>query len=407
MSDQLSSDLASLKIARDDSPPRRGLVRALVLLGVLGGLAAAGYFFLVPYLEARLFKTEVRATEVSLVSPAQASIQLASTGYVVPQTVSKVGAKVAGRISKMRVRQGDRVKAGDVVAELEMADVQAAVAAARSRVMAARARAQTARANLAEAEQQARRERTLAQKGVSPEAVAQDLEARARSLEEAVRAADAETRAAQAEVDSLSVSLGYMTIVAPIDGTVMTKPVEVGELVGPQTLAPVLELADLGSILVETDVAEARLHMVKIGGPTEIVLDAFPDRRYRGQVREISPRVDRAKATVTVKVAFVDPAEGVLPEMAARTSFLASALDAAAMKEPPRLVIPAEAVADRGGGKVVFVLDAGKVRMTPVTLGPALGGGFVVEAGPPAGTRLVKNPPAKLADGQSVKEKND
>ena len=110
---------------------------------------------------------------------------------------------------------------------------------------------------------------------------------------------------------------------------------------------------------------------------------------------------------MTVKVQFKDAFDDVLPDMSARINFLREELPEAAMKEPPRLVIPAEAVADRGGGKVVFVLDAGKVRMTPVTLGPALGGGFVVEAGPPAGTRLVKNPPARLADGQSVKEKND
>ena len=65
--------------------------------------------------------------------------------------------------------------------------------------------------------------------------------------------------------------------------------------------------------MVETDVPEQRLHLVQIGRPAEIVLDAFPDRRYRGKAIEIVPRVNRAKATATVKVTFVDPSEGVLP----------------------------------------------------------------------------------------------
>jgi multidrug efflux pump subunit AcrA (membrane-fusion protein) len=76
------------------------------------------------------------------------------------------------------------------------------------------------------------------------------------------------------------------------------------------------------------------------------------------------------------------------------------------MKEPPKLIVPASALADRGGTKVVFVVDQGKVRMTPVTVGEAFGAGFVLLQGPGAGTRVVANPAANLADGQKIKEKN-
>src|SRR5690606_33554026 len=100
-------------------------------------------------------------------------------------------------------------------------------------------------------------------------------------------------------------------------------------------------------------------------------LDAFPGKRYRGVTREIVPRVDRAKATVTVKVAFTDRADGVLPEMSARVSFLTEELDAEAIEAPPKLVVPRAAVVERAGARVVFVVEDGRVRMTPITLAAA------------------------------------
>jgi HlyD family secretion protein len=145
---------------------------------------------------------------------------------------------------------------------------------------------------------------------------------------------------------------------------------------------------------------------VRAGGPCEIVLDAFPDKRYRGTVREISPRLDRAKATATVKVKFDDADDGVLPEMAARVSFLEKALDQAQLQEPSKRVIPGPAVVDRGGVKQVFVLEGEKVRMIPVRLGDAVGSGFELKDGPPAGTKVIRDPPPQLADGQEVKERS-
>jgi RND family efflux transporter MFP subunit len=434
MSDRLSSDLASLRISREEPPPRSSfkwgtLAIVIAVLGALGGGGAVG----VPMLQAKIFKTEIGTTEIGLVSPAQASIDLTSTGYVVPQTIVKVGAKVTGRIAEVRFKEGDSVKAGAVLFKLDPADQKSAVAAAQARVQTARARAQaararaqtararavTARANLAEVKTQFDREQKLAQTGAVSQASADDLANRTKSLDAQVTAADAdadaadaeakagdaEALAAQADVESLNVNLGNMTIPAPIDGTATTKPAQIGDVVGPNS--ELVELADFSSLMVETDVPEARLSMVKKGGPTEIVLDAYPEKRYRGAVVDVSPKLNRAKATGTVKVKFVDDAASVLPEMAARVSFLAKALDAAELKIPPKKIVPTNALVERGGAKHVFVIDNGKVRLVPVTLGPAFGSGFELAEGPPPGTRLVKDPPPALADGQQVKERTD
>ena len=418
MNDQLSSELAALRIVRDERPPpRRGWWRWVVALALLGGAVFAVRAWAIPYANAKLFKAEVTVTEVSMVSPAQASIDLTATGYVVPQVVAKIGAKVTGRVAKVNVREGGAVKAGDVLFVIDDADQKSAVASAqarqaavRARASAAYARAQVTRATLAETKQQYEREKTLAASGAATSASADDLGARMRSLQEQVHAADseaaaadAEASAAQAEVKALQVNLDSFTIVAPIDGTAVVKPAQVGDVVTP--IITLVELVDFASLQIEADVPEARLGQVKKGGPCEVVFDAFPDKRLRGEVVEVSPRLNRAKATGTVKVALTDKLDGVLPEMSARVSFLAKALDEAALKEKPKKIIPASAVVDRDGQKVAFVIDKGTARQVSLSLGPSFGSGFELQSDLAPGTQLVDKPEATLVDGQPVKEK--
>ena len=210
----------------------------------------------------------------------------------------------------------------------------------------------------------------------------------------------------QAEVDALRVGQMQMTITAPIAGTILDEPAEIGEMASPQM--PILEIADMTSLVVEIDVPEARLSIVQVDTPCEIVLDAFPGRRFRGQVLEIGRRVNRQKATVPVKVRFVDATEGVLPDMSARVSFLTEELSEEQLRAASRTIVPADAVVERGGRKVVFEIErGGEVRMRRVSLGERTDDGFVLVDGPEPGTRLVRNPPATLADGQSVQTAED
>src|SRR5689334_2513915 len=120
MADQLSSDLAALRIDRSPAPRQGGgWVGRVVALVLVGGACFAGYAFGMPYLEAKVFKTEIEVTEIAVVSPAQATVELTSTGYIVAQSVSKVAAKVPGKVVKSNVREGAKVSAGDVLFELD------------------------------------------------------------------------------------------------------------------------------------------------------------------------------------------------------------------------------------------------------------------------------------------------
>ena len=400
----MAHDLSQLKIDRSSPPPPKPWGKiAIAAIGL--GLVVFGGRAALERAQGSWTKPEIEVTEVALLSPAQASVDLTSTGYVVPQRVAKVGAKVTGRVTKTQVREGEHVAAGTVLFELDPSDQKSAVASAQARVLAAQPRAQTARANLADVKQQLERQKKLVATGSVPQATADDLAARYDATEATVKAADAETVAAQAEVAAISTTLDSFRVLAPIDGTATTKPSEVGDVISPMTV--LVELVDFKSLLVETDVPEGRMGAVKDKGPCEVVFDAYPDKRWRGEVSALGPRMNRAKATGLVKVRLLDDVEGVRPEMAARVSFLSKPLDPAQLAEPPKLVVPDDAITERNGAKMVLIVDGDRVRAVTVTLGEPLGGsGFVLKDGPKAGTKLVKNPPAGLADGQAVKEKS-
>lgn len=404
--DSLSSDLASLKIDRD--PPSGGgggaWVKWGIWLGVLGGLAF-GVKAAWPSLEAQVFKTEVTTGTIVDVSPSMALTSLTATGYVIAERRSKVGTNLPGRIANLLVHEGSQVKAGDVLVELDAADYKSAVQASQARVLAAQARVAASRAVLAELRVQIERQRKLVAQNVAARSVLEDLEAREGTQQAEIQAAEAEVKSAQAQVAVARTSLGRMTIAAPIDGTVLDKPLDVGESV--DMIMPILELADLSSLVVEIDVPETRLSLVKVGGPCEISMDAFAGKRFRGQVREIGKRVNRAKATVPVKVEFVELDEGVLPDMSARVSFLTEELNQEALTGASKLIAPTKAIAQRQGASVVFVVESGKVKLEIVEVGETTSDGVELVSGPPAGTRVVLNPPSTLADGLSVKERTE
>jgi RND family efflux transporter MFP subunit len=411
--DQLSEDLASLKIDRGVAP-RGGSTKAVVIILVIAVIAAVAGLVVYPKVNSSLFTAEVKLGEITLVSPAQSQVQLTATGYVVALVYAKVASKVPGRIAELFVEEGQTIEKGAKVARLEDVDFKTALATSRAHAAAQRSRIAVARASLAELRVQIERETPLVDKGVTARATLDDLRTRSDSAVAAVRAAEAEAAAADAETNALAVQLGSYEIITPISGTVVDTLVKVGEGVSPGFGTPgVIEVIDMTSLVVEVDVPEVRLAQVRVGGPCEIVLDASPTTRYRGAVKEIGRRVNRSKATVPVKIRFVDEeatkaaknSVAILPDMAARVSFLAEALDPKTLDTPPKLVVPVSAVVQRHGTDVVFVFDDGELHMTAVKAGALFGDGRELDSKLPAGTKVVLDPSSEIVDGEKVKER--
>jgi RND family efflux transporter MFP subunit len=221
-----------------------------------------------------------------------------------------------------------------------------------------------------------------------------------------VAAAEASIRASTAALESVKVALNDTLIRAPFDAVVLTKDADVGDIITPlgaaaNAKAAVVTIADMSSLQVEADVSETNLGVVKVGQPCEIQLDALPDSRFRGVVHMIVPTADRTKATIMVKVRFVDKDPRILPEMRAKVSFLSRPVKQE--EEKPRTVVNPAAVVTNDGKSRVFVVQEGKVKVMPVTLGPPLGDMVEVLNGVKSGDRVVVKPSKRLKDGSRIK----
>ena len=406
----LADELKSLRI--DRAPAGRSLPRWIVPAVAVVAVAAAA---LIGWraLGARVFAPEVDTTTVALITPAQGAQLLVATGYVVPQRKANISPRIGGRVAKIFVQDGTVVKAGQVIAVLEDADYRAQLAQAQAEVKAAQAREKRAEVDLLDAQRQYNREQILQGQSVSTAAALDTASARLGGAKAGLLAGEADVAAARARVEVARVNLENCYVRAPFAGRITQKLTDVGEIVfgftsaGNSGSGGIASLADFDSLQVEADVSESKVAKLAIGTPAETVLDAFPDRRYRAKVAEVRPRVDRAKATVTVKVAFVDEAKDVLPDMGAKVTFLTRQLDEAAQKAPPTPAVAPDAVVNRGETKAVFVVQENEtVRSVPVITGAPLGSLVSLRQGPPPGTRVVRSPPADLKDGMRIKEKH-
>ncbi|MDB4987469.1 MAG: family efflux transporter subunit [Myxococcaceae bacterium] len=420
----LYADLDSLKLTKNTPRPAgRGVnLKRIAAFASLASGSLGLSFLGWPYVESWLYRTPVALTEVSVVSPDQDSVRLTASGYLVAAERALVLPSVLGRVQRRLVEQGQKVEAGDVLLTLSSDGATAALRSAKSSASASLARVAVSQAELnsaiqrvAEKRRLAERARALASLGAGTAASAETLEDALRAERDAelvarnvVKAHAAEARAFAAQAAERDVELEAMSLVAPISGTVLSEPPAVGELIGPLSgvgsgPAGGLELANLDTLVVDVQVPEEKVQAVDVGSPAEVVLDAFPRERLRGTAVSMTPRVDRAKASLTVRVSLQGPLRHGYPGMAAQVSFLSSApisddLSAAAMT-----LVPADAITRRDDGSVaVFVLQGDRVRAQTVVLGPRHGGGFELTSGPAPATRIVKNPPPNLQDGQRV-----
>lgn len=348
----------------------------------------------------------VETGTVSTLFPSQAYTLLNASGYVVPQTKADVASKATGRLEKLEVEEGSVVKAGQILARLENQDMAAAMNQAAANVLVAKTHLQRAEADLKESTLALNRVRNLAaRKFISPEAVDTETARHAKAVA-SVDSAKAEIKAAEAAHEGARVALEYTLIRAPFDGVVLSKHADIGDIVAPlasatQSKGSVVSMADLGTLKVEADVSESSLAKVKLGQPCEIQLDALPDQRFRGAVDQIVPTVDRTKATVMVKVRFVDKDPRILPDMSAKVAFLSRELPKDA--DRPVTAVLNSALVRQGGGEAVYRVEGGRAVRVPVVIRERLGDYAVVGGGLKPGEQVVLKPAATLEDGAAVR----
>jgi HlyD family secretion protein len=445
-------DLESLRIDRtqrgnnEGEPPvwaKRYILGGIALIAILG-ITALAY---------RLFSPdvpEVEATRATAESSDAGSIVLSASGYIVAHHKINVNSKVTGRLAWIGVEKGDKVKEGQVLVRLEDDEFRAQYEQAKGATANARAYLEElqngsrpeeiqqaqhnldeARATLVNDKVTLDRTRELFAQGVMAKQSLDDATARfdadqqrVNSLqqsftlsklgpraEEIARARGQLLQAQGAEAYAKSL-LDATVIRAPVTGTILERTAEKGELVtaqfasgaagGPQ--GSVVALADLNDLQVELDIAQDDFSKLSHEQKGVVTTDAFPDRKYDGQIAEISPEADRQKATVQIKVKILNPDSYLRPDMNATVKFLADEKKPANNSQPAGVFVPTTAVRDRDGKKIVFLAYNGKALMREVQVVAQRSGGLLV-SGLNGGEDVITSGPPDLKDGAKIKIK--
>lgn len=394
---ELKQELESLRIRRDEpaSRPRRWPIGLAILLAV----GAAGFYVIRarPSFGATAVET-IRPT-VRRGAPAEGSPLLTASGYVVARRKAVVSAKIQGRLAELKVEEGSHVKEGDVIARLESSDYDAQVVRARADIV-------RAEADLAEAQRQANLTQKLAKENIYSRDQADAAASRVQLAQAALGQAKANLQLQQSLLDNTLIR-------APFSGVVVKKMAEVGESVAPippgvnisTSSGAIVALADMATLEVEADINEANVAKLGDRQPAEVVVQAFPDRKYRGTMRQIIPTADRTKATVMVKVTILDPDKDLKPEMSANVTFLEKAR-AKSQPATPEMTLPKDSVVIRDGRSVVFTVVNGRAQQKEIVTGGERQGNWIVKQGLVGDEDIVARPPDKLRNGDAVKTKD-
>lgn len=364
-----------------------------------------------------------------------------ASGQIVAQRYADIGSSVMGRLVDLRVKEGDEVKAGQIVARIDAVQAAASASAATARVkgaeadlratadilQSAQADLDAAKARAQEAQVKLQRTRDLRKDGLVPVAEldsatagADTAAAQVRSAEAALRRLQqgreaAERRVAEARADSTRVAdiLAKTDILAPIAGVVTRLPVQEGEMVvvgvQGQLGTTLMTISDLAAIDAEVKVAEADVLRIQMNQTATVTLEAIPGVSFTGRVVEIGasalPIIGTGAAAreFRVKVRLDNPDPRLRPGLTCDAEVLTA-------ERQNVLVVPLQAVvvrADRDGRERtgVFVPDGRIVRFQPVTTG-LIGGLDIEVAGVNEGAAVVTGPFQALRDlrnGQPVR----
>jgi len=374
-------DLSALRIQREDEDAKSvawgSIAGWIVALVVVLGAAYAIYALWIGPRRAPLVDTIVVKPTVNVTNPPL----LTATGYLVADKQSKITPKISGKVVRLNFDVGDKVTAGQVLAVLESTNMQAQL--------------DESQAALTEADREWKRQSALWKEGVTTHAL--------------LDSAEAQLKGAQARAAQIRINMQDMVVRAPFAGTIATKNTEVGEVIssvmmgqvgGTLPAGAICTLVDLKTLEVVADVNEASIGQLHEGQSAEVSVDAFPNQKWKGVLRQIIPTADRAKATVQVKVKIVDPSDRLLPEMSSSVSFLQSERTDAEMHEPARLWVPASAVAN---GNVAVVDAEKRVALRHVTTGAVREQRIEITNGIKSGDRIITSSAEALRDGQLVR----
>ncbi len=402
-----SERISQLKIDRSAATPveRNWLVPGAIVAVLV--LALGWWAFLRPGSAAVLVETDVARRPPSV---AAASSVLDASGYVVARRQATVSSKVTGKVIEVLIEEGMRVEEDQVVARLDDTTQQAQLALAQAQADSARAALDEIGAQLRIARLERDRLRDLAERNLTSESSVDSAEATYDELAARLETGRENVTVAERNVALAEDALSNMTIRAPFSGMVVTKNAQPGEMISPVsagggfTRTGICTIIDTDSLEIEVDVNEAYIQRVNAGQPVSATLDAYSDWRIPAEVIAIIPTADRQKATVKVRIGFLERDERILRDMGVKVAFLGTERPAQSAQEIPGVLIAGEALRSDAGGDFVWLVRGDTVERQPVRLGgPSDRPQVLVSAGLDLGDTIVRSAESPLVDGQRIK----
>ena len=387
------------------------MARSLGLLLWLVPLCAIGAGSYYGWMQYQLIRSrpEVSTGLVQAMTTGEAEKLLSAKGYLKSRNHATIGSKVPGRVQRLFIEEGMKVKKGQLLAIIDHNEVDAQLETRNAQILRAKADLEESKVDLADKKRKAARGTRLAAKGTLSTEEADQAEAAALMTTARVASLEATIKYQEAMVRETREALKDKEITAPFDGTISSKNTEVGEILnsagsGSGGKSGIASIDDLTHMEVETDVSENMLSRIAVGQPAEISVSAVPDKRYRGKLRRIIPLSDRARGTVKVLVEILEPEDRLYPELVATVHFLPDK----ALKTPDtgkvQLFAPKSALFEENGRSHVWVVAANnKLRKTPVDVVVTKDDLARVESGLSAGDIVVLKPPVSLKEGETVK----
>jgi HlyD family secretion protein len=439
----METELKSLRIDRSSRREREPKsVGKLIILAAVVALAAIASVLAWSKLNAATPVQVVQVQSPMTASSAGDQVILTATGYIIAAHKIEVASKVNGRVAWIGVDKGDKVKAGQVLVRLEddeyraqvlqqqgqLANLQAKLqedlnGSRPQEIAKARADVNQAKADLADSKASFDRTRQLVQQGVLAKQALDDAQAKydadvakVASLQhtldlailgprkEEIDQVRGQIEQARGALDYAQTQLENTVIRAPVSGTILDRNVEKGEFITTGFVGDkgakgyIVTMADLNDLQVELDINQNDFPKL---GPHQkgiVTTDAYPDRKYQGEIEQVSPEADRAKATIQVKVKVLNPDDYLRPDMNATVAFY-NPTPAGQNTETKHVIVIPEGAVQNGS---VFVVVNGHARKRPVTTAGNSEKGVLIQSGLVGGEELIVSPPANLKDGQRV-----
>jgi RND family efflux transporter MFP subunit len=412
--------------------------RWILILGFVAAIALL--YFLASHVIPQVFGKTREVNTVLVSTERLVDVSLGSPGYIISRSQVSISPKIPGTIQELYFAEGQRVKKGDRLAKLEDWQFKAEVDQAKAAVKIAEAKLEALR-NGARPEEirkaQAAVEQADAHRDllgaefkrmekikdtISPsefdrthtafleaKAAADQLRAtlelvQVGSRPEEIKAAEGEVDRAKALLSKAEYFLDATEIRAPINGIVLEKNVEVGEMVRAETASlnarlSICVLANMDQLEAEIDVQERDLADVHLGQVCLITLEAYPGVEFRGTLDHLAPMYNRQRGIRQAKIRIQNPDERLSPDMSCRVQVLKEKLAENKAKTP---CLPQEAVVKADGKTWVYLVEDGVVKHREVSLGKSVGGKVEIARGLREGEVVALAGSEPLSDGQHV-----